>query len=176
MELTRATAKFVAHWGELGTRWGINRTVGQIHALLYISTKPLDAEAIGTALSVARSNVSASVRELLAWGLIRRVHILGDRRDHFEAVADPWEMLTILAQERKRREIDPTITVLRECAAELSGASLEERQARKRLDALRSLIESVSALLDEFTALPPAVVKHVVGLQGRLHTLLRAGR
>src|SRR5262244_4011762 len=107
--------QFVLHWGEMGTRWGINRTVAQVHALLFVSPKPLHAEEIASTLVVARSNVSTSLRELQGWGIVRVVHVLGDRRDHFESVKDVWEIFRIVAQERKRREIDPTLRVLHEC-------------------------------------------------------------
>src|SRR5262245_54157824 len=118
MKLSPVVQKFVLHWGEMGTRWGINRTVAQVHALLYVSTQPLHAEDITNALGVARSNVSTSLKELQSWGLVKVVHVLGDRRDHFESLRDPWEMLRQVLDERKRREVDPTIDLLRECVAE----------------------------------------------------------
>src|ERR1700748_2142446 len=110
--------KFILHWGEMGTKWGINRTVAQIHALLYISPKPLHAEEIVEILNVARSNVSTSLKELQGWGIVKMVHVLGDKRDHFESMKDVWEMFRIVLDERKRREIDPTVAMLRECIAE----------------------------------------------------------
>src|SRR5947207_13827128 len=110
--------KFVLHWGEMGTRWGINRTVAQIHALLFVSPKPLNAEEIADTLAVARSNVSNSLKELQGWGIVKLVHVLGDKRDHFESMKDVWEMFRVVLDERKRREIDPTLAVLRECIAE----------------------------------------------------------
>src|ERR671933_363357 len=100
-ELTPATRKFILHWGELGTRWGLNRTVAQIHALLYLSPRPLHAAEIADRLEVARSNVSTSLRELQAWGVVRVVHVLGDRRDHFETLTDVWDMFRIIVEERK---------------------------------------------------------------------------
>lgn len=118
LELTPVMQKYVLHWGEMGTRWGINRTVAQIHALLYIWPEPLDAEQIAATLSVARSNVSTSLRELQGWGLVRVVHKLGDRRDHFDTLEDVWEMFRVIVAERKNREIDPTLTLLRDCVLE----------------------------------------------------------
>src|ERR1700733_7747696 len=118
--LTPIQQKFILHWGEMGTRWGINRTVAQIHALLFISPKPLHAEDIAETLSVARSNVSTSLKELQGWGIIKLVHVLGDKRDHFESMKDVWEMFRVVLDERKRREIDPTLVMLRECIAEVS--------------------------------------------------------
>src|SRR5262249_53249490 len=116
--LSPALQKFVLHWGEMGSRWGVNRTVAQIHALLFVSAQPLHAEAIAQILAVARSNVSTGLRELQAWGIVRVVHVLGDRRDYFEAVKDVWDMFQLILEGRKRREVDPTLAVLRECVAE----------------------------------------------------------
>src|SRR3984957_8873747 len=113
MALSPIDQRFVLHWGEMGTRWGINRTVAQIHALLFLSSKPLPAEEIAHTLTVARSNVSNSLRELQGWGIVRVVHVLGDRRDHFESLKDVWQMFDIIIAERKRREIDPTVEMLR---------------------------------------------------------------
>src|SRR3977135_3151768 len=117
-KLSPVQQKFVLHWGEMGTRWGINRTVAQIHALLYLSPKPLNAEEIAETLSVARSNVSTSLKELQGWRIVKLVHLLGDKRDHFESMKDAWEMFRVVLDERKRREIDPTLAMLRECIAE----------------------------------------------------------
>src|SRR5437868_10507779 len=117
--LTPVQEKFILHWGEMGTRWGINRTVAQIHALLYLSPEPLHAEDIARLLSVARSNVSSSLRELQSWGIVRSAHVLGDRRDHFESLKDVWQMFQIIAEERKRREVDPTVAMLKSCEEEL---------------------------------------------------------
>src|SRR3954470_23115426 len=114
-EMSPLESRFVLHWGEMGTRWGINRTVAQIHALLYLSSRPLHAEEIAEALSVARSNVSGSLRELQGWGIVRVIHVLGDRRDHFESLKDVWQMFRIIVEERKRREVDPTVAMLRDC-------------------------------------------------------------
>src|SRR4051794_9004572 len=112
-ELTALQKQYILHWGEMGTRWGINRTVAQIHALLYLSPKALPAEEIAETLSVARSNVSTSIRELETWGIVRAVHVLGDRREHYESMKDVWEMFRLVIEQRKRREIDPTREMLR---------------------------------------------------------------
>ncbi len=121
MKLGLVQQKFVLHWGEMGTRWGLNRTVAQIHALLYIAPKPLNAEEIAETLDVARSNVSNSLKELQSWRIVKLVHVLGDKRDHFESMKNVWDMFRIVLDERKRREIDPTIAVLEECMAEAAG-------------------------------------------------------
>src|SRR2546421_8416643 len=116
--LSSVQQKFILHWGEMGTRWGINRTVAQIHALLFISPEPLPAEEIAETLEVARSNVSTSLKELQGWGIVKLVHVMGDKRDHFESMKDAWEMFRVVLDERKKREIDPTLAMLRECIAE----------------------------------------------------------
>src|SRR5271154_4147174 len=113
--------KFILHWGEMGTRWGINRTVAQIHALLFISPRPLNAEEITDTLGVARSNVSTSLRELQGWGIARMVHVLGDKRDHFESMKDVWEMFRVVLDERKRRVINASLAMLPECIGELDA-------------------------------------------------------
>src|SRR5437762_14317233 len=118
IKLTPAAQKFVLHWGEMGTRWGINRTVAQVHALLFISKQPLPADEIAASLAIARSNASTSLRELQNGGIVRVVHILGDRRDHFEAIKDVFEMFRVISRERKRRELDPTAHVIRGCIGE----------------------------------------------------------
>src|SRR5262245_22580930 len=120
-QLPLPVERFILHWGDMGSQWGVNRTVAQIHALLYVSERPLTAEEIAVALGVARSNVSNSIRELLGWELIRRVPIKGDRRDHFEAEADIWELVRRIAAGRKAREIDPALTALRACVADAEG-------------------------------------------------------
>src|SRR5436190_23990543 len=142
MELTPLIQKFILHWGEMGTRWGINRTVAQIHALLYLSPKPLTAEEIADLLGVARSNVSNSLKELQGWGIVKVVHIMGDRRDHFESMKDVWELFRQVLDERKRREVDPTLTILRDCVIEADKAGPEEKYAKQRLADLLDFFET----------------------------------
>lgn len=167
--------KFVVHWGELGTRWGINRTVAQVHALLYVSPRPLDVQTITTLLEVARSNVSTSLRELRTWGLVRSVHILGDRREHYEAVGDVWEILSLVASQRKRLEIDPTLAILRECSAELrSSDEVSERFVASRIRNMLELFETLSPLIDEFVALPSTAIKTISSLRGKVRGLFKA--
>src|ERR1700756_2396348 len=139
--------KFILHWGEMGTRWGINRTVAQIHALLYISPKPLNAEEIAETLSVARSNVSNSLKELQGWGIVKMVHVLGDKRDHFETMKDVWEMFRMVLDERKRREIDPTLAILRECLAEADHE--KDAFTRTRLGELRDFFETTTGWYEQ---------------------------
>src|SRR3989442_10129248 len=142
--LSTVQEKFILHWGEMGTRWGINRTVAQIHALLYLSPRPLHAEEIARLLSVARSNVSGSLRELQGWGIVRVAHVLGDRRDHFESLKDVWEMFRIIVEERKRREIDPTLAILRECVAEAEKAKSTDETTKESLSALLEFFETMT--------------------------------
>src|SRR3984957_16891648 len=117
-KLSPVQQKFILHWGEMGTRWGINRTVAQTHALLFISPKPLNADEIVETLGVARSNVSTSLKELQSGGIVKMVHSMGDKRDHFESMKDVWEMFRVVLNERKRREIDPTLALLEDCIQE----------------------------------------------------------
>src|SRR5881275_3219733 len=154
MELTPLTQKFVLHWGEMGTRWGINRTVAQIHALLYISPKPLNAEEIAETLNVARSNVSNSLKELQGWGIVKLVHVMGDKRDHFESMKDVWEMFRMVLDERKRREIDPTLAMLRECVAEADTAKPADAQTKERLAALLGFFETTTTWYSQIRKLP----------------------
>jgi DNA-binding transcriptional regulator GbsR (MarR family) len=169
--LTAGQQKFILHWGELGTRWGLNRTVAQIHALLYLSPKPLAADEITTLLSVARSNVSNSLRELQGWGVVRVVHVMGDRRDHFDAIHDVWEMFSIIVDERKKREIDPTLAVLRECVTEV-----DDREARKRIKDLLIFFEEMSGLYEEFRKMPGGALRQAIKIRGQLKRLFGSGR
>ena len=168
MKLTAVQQKFILHWGEMGTRWGINRTVAQIHALLYLSGDPLPAEEIATTLGVARSNVSTSLRELEGWGIVRGVHLLGDRRDHFVTMTDVWEMFRIILEERKRREIDPTLAVLRECAEQARGNSPAEMQTRERLQAMLEFLEAMMALYEEARRLPVGALRGLAKWKGKM--------
>lgn len=160
--LTPVATKFVLHWGEMGTRWGINRTVAQIHALLFLSPQPLSAEEIADALSVARSNVSTSLRELQGWGIIRVVHVMGDRRDHFESVKDVWELFRQVLDERKRREIDPTLSILRDCMIEADKAGAGDKYAKGRLEDLLEFFETTTSWYEQIRRMPTgAVIKFV---------------
>jgi len=170
--LSPVAQKFILHWGEMGTRWGVNRTVAQVHALLFLSEKPIPAEDIAATLSVARSNVSTSLRELLGWGIVRVAPVLGDRRQHFESVRDVWELFRVVLQERKKREVDPTIRVVRECVTEAGKAGPSENFARERLQELLEFITTMEALFDEFEHLSPAAVRGVAKLRGRIRKLL----
>src|SRR6266498_259928 len=144
-QMSPVQQKFVLHWGEMGTRWGINRTVAQIHALLYISEQPLNAEQIAETLGVARSNVSTSLKELQGWGIVKLVHVMGDKRDHFQSMKEVWEMFRVVLDERKRREIDPTLNLLRECIAEAEKDKQSDKYTEERLRALRDFFETTTS-------------------------------
>lgn len=176
MPLTPTEQRFVLHWGEMGTRWGINRTVAQVHALLFLSPKPLHAEEIATTLAVARSNVSTSLRELQGWGIVRVVHVLGDRRDHFESVKDVWEIFRIVSEERKRREIDPTLRVLQECVSELKGAGAANAYTRERLEQMLDFLTTTSSLFEELVHMPAPTLKGMAKLRGKLKSLFGTGK
>src|ERR1700720_3283172 len=143
-KLTAVAQKFILHWGEMGTRWGINRTVAQVHALLFISPEPVNAEEIAQTLSVARSNVSTSLRELQGWGIVRVVHVLGDRRDHFESVKDVWEIFRIVSEERKRREIDPTLHAIAECVREDKSNPQGDAYTREQLERMLEFLAAMT--------------------------------
>ena len=149
IELNSTTQKFIVHWGEMGSRWGINRTVAQIHALLYISPEPLTAEDVSACLSVARSTVSTGLRELQSWNIVKVVHVLGDRRDHFEVIGNVWEMFRIVLEERKRREIDPALEMLRETALELEQTPDEEKDTKAKIQEMLDFFETASDLYDQ---------------------------
>ena len=172
--LSPVTQKFILHWGEMGTRWGINRTVAQVHALLFLSPKPVPADEIATTLSVARSNVSTSLRELQGWGIVRVVHVLGDRRDHFESIKDVWEIFRIVSEERKRREIDPTLRVLAECVHELKTSPEGDAYTRERLESMLEFLTAMTGLFEEILRMPTGALKGVVKLRGKVITLLGA--
>ena len=154
MKLSPVQQKFVLHWGEMGARWGINRTVAQVHALLFISERPLNAEEMTDTLGVARSNVSNSIRELQTWGIVKLVHVLGDRRDHFDCQKDPWEMFRAVIEERKRREVDPTLLLLRECLREIKREKGKDVYTGERLRELLEFFETTSSWYNQVRQMP----------------------
>lgn len=164
--------RFVLHWGEMGWRWGVNRTVSQLHALLFLAGRPMHAEEMADILRVARSNVSNSLRELENWDLVRVVHLVGDRRDHYETAQDPWELLRTIVRERKEREFDPTVQMLRECGADPALARLDAG-ARKRVRDTLTLMESLSRWTDEMLKLDTSTLTRLVKLGAKVQGLLR---
>ncbi len=167
--------KYVLHWGEMGTRWGTNRTVAQIHALLYLWPAPLNAEQIVQLLSVARSNVSTSIRELQSFGLVRVVHVLGDRRDYFQSVSDVWALFTAIVDQRKQREIDPTLTMLRDCALSMDTDRDVDPVTRERIVAMLGFLERASDWYDEIRTVPPDKLAKLMRLGARIARLVTPG-
>jgi len=175
MTLTDSARQFILHWGEMGTRWGVNRTVAQVHALLYLSPEPLTAEDIADTLSVARSNVSTSLKELQGWGIVKLVHVMGDKRDHFESMKDVWEMFRVVLDERKRREIDPTLLMLRECIPEADVQKEKDAYTRERLQALCDFFETTTAWYTQIRKWPASALARFVKLGDRALKLLKIG-
>ena len=174
-QLSPVEQKFILHWGEMGTRWGINRTVAQIHALLFISPKPLNAEDICEALAVARSNVSTSLKELQGWGIVRMVHVLGDKRDHFESLKDVWELFRTVLNERKKREIDPTLTVLRECITEAEKDAATGEYAETRMRELADFFEVSTGWYAQVSKWPTSAVTKLLTLGDKARKLMGLG-
>jgi DNA-binding transcriptional regulator GbsR (MarR family) len=166
--LPPAVARFILHWGDMGSQWGVNRSVAQIHALLYLSAEPLTAEAIAETLQIARSNVSNSLKELLGWKLIRRVPILGDRRDHFTAEIDLMEMVTRIAAGRKEREIDPAIAALELCAAEADGDTRIDPVAAERLQEMLGFLRTLDGWYGQMMTVPPTKLMKLIKLGSKI--------
>lgn len=164
MQLSPAVQKYVLHWGEMGTRWGTNRTVAQIHALLYLSPEPLRADQICEALSVARSNVSTSIRELQSYGMVRMTHILGDRRDYFESIADVWELFRVILEQRKQRELNPTLSMLRECAREVELEKNTDPETKRRIVNMLEFVENTSAWYEQIRDIPTSTLTKLMKL------------
>jgi DNA-binding transcriptional regulator GbsR (MarR family) len=171
-----AVQQFVLHWGDMGSQWGVNRSVAQIHALLYLSGRPLHADEIGQQLGLARSNVSTSIKELFGWKLIRRVPIAGDRRDHFEAEADLWQMLTRIAQGRKEREIDPAVAALRQCRAAADADPALPSLARARIEAMHEFVKTMDDWYQEMIHVPPSRLLMLIRMGRKVLNFLPKGR
>lgn len=159
---------FILHWGEMGTQWGVNRSVSQVHAFLYLSDTPQTAEAIVDALALARSNVSTALKELQGYSIIRRVHIEGDRRDHFVAETDLWDMLMRIAAERKRREIDPTIALLGELAQRLAADDKAPAHIRERITRMHEFMATLGGWYDQVRVLPKPTLVTLMKLGGKV--------
>jgi DNA-binding transcriptional regulator GbsR (MarR family) len=171
MKLSPIQERFVVHWGEMGARWGVNRTMAQIHALLFITSKAMNAEEIAETLSVARSNVSTSLRELQGWGVVRSANLLGDRRDHFESIKDVWEMFRVVMDERKKREWDPTQAVLRECVEEARKAD-EDPATRERLENMLEFFTTMGSWYEQMRRLPTGMLIKLLKLGDKVGRVL----
>jgi len=173
--LSPVQQKFILHWGEMGIRWGINRTVAQIHALLFISPKPVNAEEIAATLNVARSNVSNSLKELQGWGIVKRVHVLSDSRDHFESMKDVWEMFRVVLDERKKREIDPTVALLRDCVAEAHKDKETDEYTEQKLKELADFFDTTTAWYGQIRQWPTTALSKFVKAGDKIRKLLGIG-
>lgn len=172
MELTDIARRFVVHWGEMGSSWGVNRTVSQIHALLFFHGRPMHAEEIVETLGVARSNVSNSLKELLNWKLIRTTQVLGDRRDYFETSSDVWELFRTVIRERKEREFDPTVHMLRELVAN-PAFNTEPADAQDRVRETLHLMQSLGSWADEMLRLSPSTLEKVLRMGASVQKFVR---
>lgn len=168
MQLSGPMQRFVLHWGEMGARWGVNRSIAQIHALLYLADEPMHAEAIVETLNIARSNVSNSLKELQTLGLVKREHVLGDRRDHFTASHEPWDMLMAIAEARKQREIDPTIAVLQECAAYAAEDPDTPKIAAERLKRMEDFVTNLTDWYGQIRRVPPKTLVKLMKLGSKV--------
>ncbi len=174
MKLTPVMEKYILHWGEMGTRWGVNRTVAQIHALLYLASKPLNAEEIADTLGVARSNVSTSIKELQSWNLVKAVHLFGDRRDHFETMKDPWELFYTIMEGRKQRELDPTMTVLRQCVLDSAQDKETPAEVKARIKEVLEFMETLDSWYGQIKGLPKATLLKLIKLGAKVQSFLGA--
>ncbi len=159
---------FILHWGEMGSHWGVNRSVSQVHALLYLSDRPLHAEEICDTLGLARSNVSTALKELQGYSIVRRQHVTGDRRDHFVAETDLWEMLMRISVERKKREIDPTLLVLADLSAKLEGRDDVPAHIRERIERMHTFMGTLTGWFDDVRKLPKGTLVSLMKLGGKV--------
>jgi DNA-binding transcriptional regulator GbsR (MarR family) len=172
MNLSPAVEKYVLHWGEMGTRWGTNRTVAQIQALLYLSPRPLRADEIVDSLSIARSNVSTSVRELQSYGLVKMTHMLGDRRDYFESPSDVWELFRVIIEQRKQRELNPTLSMLRTCAVEVADDKETDEITKERIRNMLEFVETTNDWYEQIQEIPTSTLKKIMKLGAKITGLL----
>ncbi|MGP5202422.1 GbsR/MarR family transcriptional regulator [Psychrobacter aquimaris] len=172
MKLNPVTEKFILHWGEMGSQWGVNRTMSQIHALLFIIGKPLNAEEITETLGVARSNVSNSIKELQHWGLVQKVSILGDRRDHFTTNTDVWELARIIVVERQKRELEPTVQFLQELM-DSPEFEHENNEVKSRIRDTQEFVSTLTTWSSEMLKLSTSILKKVLKLGASIKKVLR---
>jgi len=164
MKLTPAVERYVLHWGEMGTRWGTNRTVAQIQALLYLSPRPLRADEIVDLLSVARSNVSTSIRELQSYGLVKMTHMLGDRRDYFESLSDVWELFRVILEQRKKRELNPTLSMLRTATEEVEQEADTDPIIKERMRKMLTFLETTNEWYEQIQDVPTSTLTKLMKL------------
>ena len=171
--MTPLVQTFVAHFGEMGSRWGINRTVGQIYALLFVTKQQLNADDIGDRLGISRSNVSIGLKELQAWGLVKLTRVPGDRREYFSSLGDVWEIFRVVAAERRRREVAPTLSVLRESLLS-EPTSPEDRYAQERMREMHELVDLANTWFDDLQRLSPDSMAQLMKMGSKVQKLLQA--
>lgn len=176
MSLTPFMERFILHWGEMGTRWGVNRSVAQVHALLYLSPNPLHAEEVVETLALARSNVSNSLKELQSWGLVKVCHVIGDRRDHFEALKDVQTMFNLVVEGRRRREIEPTLTLLRDLSIDAESDKTIDPDIKNRIDDMLEFLEVMTNWYDAVRKLPDKTLMQMVKLGDKVAKLVGYGK
>jgi len=174
-DLSPVEQRFILHWGEMGTRWGINRTVAQVHALLFLSPKPLNAEQIQATLGVARSNISNSLKELQGWGIVRLVHLPGDRRDHFESLKDVWDMFRVVLDERKKRELDPTLAMLRTSIEEAAKDEATSEYTEQRLRDMHEFFQTTTGWYGHLRHWPTEAITKLAKLGDKALKVLGIG-
>ena len=172
MELTPVSQRFILHWGEMGSRWGVNRTVAQIHALLYVSARPICAEEIAETLSVARSNVSTSLRELQNWNLVFTESRMGERRDFFHTSSDVWTLFLTVVEQRVQREIIPTLTMLSRCVQTARAEGPAQALVRTRIAAMHEFMEELHGWYSQVRKLPPATLRSLIAMGSGITRIL----
>jgi DNA-binding transcriptional regulator GbsR (MarR family) len=166
--LSPVMKKIILHWGEMGSSWGINRTVAQIYALLYLSPDPLTADEISAHLAIARSTVSTGLHELQSWGVVKVLHVFGDRRDHFTTMNDIWEIFRVILDERKRREIDPTLEFLQESMQEIQSETADQIYVEERVNDMLDFFENVTTVYEQFARIPTDRLKELCRMGNKL--------
>jgi DNA-binding transcriptional regulator GbsR (MarR family) len=164
--------RYVVHWGEMGSRWGLNRSVAQMHALLYLSREPLHADEIAETLGVARSNVSVGLKELVSWSLVQVTQTLGDRRDYFSAQRDPWEAVRVIIEGRKRRELDPTVAFLKDCTAELESDSETPAYVKEQIRGQLEFMETLLGWYESIKGLPRKTLLKMMRMGQRIAKII----
>ncbi len=173
MKLTPVVERFILHWGEMGGRWGVNRSVAQIHGLLFLSPNPMNADEISEVLSIARSNVSNSIKELQSWGLVKPVHVMGERKEHFEALKDVQQTFNVIVEERKKREIDPTLTLLRDLSIELENQKNADPHIKKQINSMLGFVDDLAGWYEDVKKLPNDVLMRLVKMGSKVIKLLK---
>lgn len=168
--LTKSMESFILHWGEMGTQWGISRSVAQIHALLFLTPDPLNAEQISDTLGIARSNVSTSLKELQAWGLVQKSHVLGDRKDHFSAEKDCWEMMNCIIAERKKREIEPALAFVRDCMGNAEKEKKIPAETKENMRSMLEFLETVDGWYETLQSVPAKTIVKTINKMGKKAT------